>query len=286
MKGVDVKHSILSICILVFFAIGCKTGGVRIGKDSAGKIIKPKTVKEINEGSSSIPKGNPAPDKPIVESVENIPNGNVIPKKEEAASWDQATSLPNLKVEILPAKSRPVIPDLPAAEPETDNFDLALKKANLKLSKFNFDDSMLPDLPLGDKKDNIPLFEVVPAPDLEEDPKEKSENDKAEKRKLEAKRLSEIEKENMKINFGELILFYFLALMILIIAYITYDFIREMKKQAKEKNPFVKKPVKKNAIKKKAPKKAVKKKAPEKKKPAKKKAVKKTAKKKAVPRKK
>ena len=286
MKGIGVKHSILFICILVFFVIGCKTGGVRIGKDSAGKIVEPKTVKEINEGSLSIPNGNPAPDKPIVESIENIPNGNVIPKKEEAASWAQAKSLPNLKAEILSAKSRPVIPNLPAAEPETDNFGLALKKANLELSEFNFDDSMLPDLPLGDKKDNIPLFEVVPAPDLEEDSKEKSENDKAEKRKLEAKRLSEIEKENMKINFGELILFYFLALMILVIAYITYDFIREIKKQAKEKNPFVRKPVKKNAIKKKAPKKtATKKKASAKNKTVKKTA-KKTAKKKAAPRKK
>ncbi len=284
------KHNILSVCVLVFFIIGCKTGGLRIGEDSAGKIVKPKTIKEINKGSS-IPKGNPAPEKPIVESTENIPDGNLIPKREEVTSWEEAAPLPPIeKVKIPPVKSTPISPRLSIAEPETDNFDIALASANLELSKLDYDKPILPDLPLGDVKDNMPILEVVPAPDLEKTPEEKSDKEKVEKRELEAKRLSELEKENMKINWSELILFYFLALMILIIAYITYDFIREMKKQDKEGNPFAKKPTKKRSpkktSKKTAPKKAAKK-APAKKKVAKKKvAKKKVAKKKAALRKK
>ena len=69
------KPNILFICTFVFFLIGCKTGGVRVGEDSTGKIIKPKTIEEIKKGGALIPKGNPSPKKHEIKSTENITPG-------------------------------------------------------------------------------------------------------------------------------------------------------------------------------------------------------------------
>ena len=69
------KPKILFICTFVFFLIGCKTGGVRVGEDSAGKIIKPKTIYKSKE---EIELSTMVADEQII-SVSNNPLATVNP---------------------------------------------------------------------------------------------------------------------------------------------------------------------------------------------------------------
>lgn len=278
------KPNILFICTFVFFLIGCKTGGVRVGEDSTGKIIKPKTIEEIKKGGALIPKGNPSPKKPEIKSTENIPNGNIAPEKDNVTSWEESLPQPYDKIKIPAHKSKPDLPDIKIAEPKTDNFKLELEKANLELSQLDFSAAKIPLLPSIENKDKVEdLINLVPAPDFEEDPEDQSKKDSVEKKEEESKKLlKQKQDKNMKINWTELFLYYFLALLIIIIAYITYDILKQMRLKNEERNPFARKPAKKIRPKKKAaPKKAVKKAAPKKaaKKSAPKKAVKKVVKK-------
>ena len=85
---------------------GCKTGGVKLNPNSAGKIIKPKSPEQINKEAKA--------------------------KREESQKFEQAKS-PELKpVKIESVKTQPIAPKGEPIEIKTDNKSPLPKAAGAK----------------------------------------------------------------------------------------------------------------------------------------------------------
>jgi len=98
---------ILLIILISITQCGCRTGGIKLNPNSAGKIIKPKSHEQINK--------------------------EVKAKREEAERLEQAKPQPIKPVKIEPVKSRPVTPAPASAKAEIKPADA---KASNPKTKF------------------------------------------------------------------------------------------------------------------------------------------------------
>jgi len=86
----------IAVCVLITIASGCRTGGVKLNPNSAGKIIQPKSPKQINEETKA--------------------------KREESPKFKPLAPIPIIppaRTHTNAAKSNPVIPEPQSAKAET-----------------------------------------------------------------------------------------------------------------------------------------------------------------------
>ena len=222
--------SIMKLFVLSFIILfigcfsGCKTGGSWIKSSSPNiKVISPNSLVKNPNGTFRLKKGNTLPEKEKVTSEEIPPPKKV--KKPQVINEPQKTKnkIVSEKAELQAAKSKPIAPANSSAEPQL------LPPAEVKAagSHSSFEPTVT-DIRMN----------VVP----------KSTEPKG---KVDKPIDAVIIEEQMKIDWTGLFMFYFIAIMLLIMSWMIYDLVKDFlnnKKRNKEVNPFQKEDTAKNTL--------------------------------------
>jgi len=216
------KLFILSLLVLIGCLSGCKTGGSWVKSASPNiKVISPSDLIKNPNGTFRLKDGNTLPEKEKVTSKEIPPPKKV--NKPQVINEPQKTEnkIVSEKVKLQGAKSKPTAPANSSVKPQPFPSD----QVKASGSETAFEPTVT------DIRMNIVPKNTEP----------KGKVDKSIDTVI-------IEEEKMKIDWAGLFMFYFMAIMILIMSWMVYDLIKDFlynKKRNKEINPFKKEEAKK-----------------------------------------
>ena len=204
--------SIMKLFVLSFIILfigcfsGCKTGGSWVKSSSPNiKVISPNNLVKNPNGTYGLKKGNVLPEKEKVVS-KDLPQVINDPQETEKKIVSE-------KAKLQAAKSKPIAPANSSAEPQL------LPPAEVKAagSRSTFEPTVI------DIRMNVVPKNTEP------------------KGKVDKPIDTVIIEEEMKIDWTGLFMFYFMAIMLLIMSWMIYDLVKDFlhsKKRDKETNPF------------------------------------------------
>lgn len=126
---------LILLIVLLFATCGCRTGGVKLNPNSAGKIIKPKSPEQINKEAKAT--------------------------KEEAKKLEQAKLQPTKPVKLEPVKPRPATPTPTSVKAEIKPSDAKASNPKVEFKPTITDATSLPPLKV-DSKSTTALIPILP----------------------------------------------------------------------------------------------------------------------------
>ena len=197
---------VLVICLFVGCLSGCKFGGSWVKSSSPNvKVVSPNDLTKNPNGTYSLKNGNVSPKKEKVNSVD-IPQ--VINKPQESKN-----KIVNERKEGQSAKSKPSSPSNSSVEAQP--------------------------LPAGEVKSAGSHSPLQPMEIVDLAMKVKPQNNNAGGKVDKNPDTVIIKEDEMKIDWPGLILFYFIAIMVLILTWMVYDLVKDfIYNKKRSQNPF------------------------------------------------
>ena len=209
-KLAGMKACILLIIFLFIGCIsGCKTGGSWVKSSSPSvTVVSPSNLTKTPTGTYSLKNGNAVPKQDKV-SRQDIPQVINEPQKTESKMLSK-------KIQGEAAKSKPVAPANSSVEAQP------LPASEIKASNGDYDHKAIEVVDI--------TMNVIP------------ENNNAGGKVDKTPDTVIINEDKMKIDWPGLILFYFIAIMVLILTWMVYDLIKDfIYNKDRSQNPFSKK---------------------------------------------